>query len=176
MLYRIDALATPVKFPKWSDAAEKATTPAKLLELLNTKTPLRHVLTPDFFMCIQAVEAKHLPTRYLASLGSPPSDDYSLQMQNYAEDLLASVDRFVKDYLDAMGDDVDAEQCIILEDLHNKVEWAYRSGFISAQDWCFQTTFPLLTPTVIKSLSDSVLNLNSAITEVRLRICLSAGT
>ena len=174
LLDRIDAFATPVTFPKWSDEAEKATTPAKLLKLLKTRKPLRHVLTSDFFMCVQAVEAKHLPTRYLASLGSPPSDEYTLQMENYAEDLLASVDQFVNDYLDAMGDDIEAEQRIVLEDLHNKVVWAYRSGFISAQDWCFQTTFPLLTPTIIKALSDGVLSLNSAITEVHCCVFGSA--
>lgn len=171
MLDRIDAFATPVTLPKWSEEVEAGTDSEELWQLLKSKQPLRHVLTPDFFLCVQAVEAAHFPTSFLASLGSPPSDDYQIHLGNYTEALLASVDRFVKDYLGAMGNNIASEHSIILKDLHNKIVWAYRSGVWNSSDWCHHMSFPLITPTVIKALSDGVYSITDALTEVRFCFC-----
>jgi hypothetical protein len=163
----IDAFATPVTLPEWSEELADITTSEELWDMLNTKKPLRDVLTPDFFVCVQAVETKHFPTRFLAYLGSTPSEEYTLALQSYTDDLLDSVKRFVRDYLEAMGEDITPEQKIILEDLRNKLCWALRSGTLAAQGWCYQDKWPLITPTVISAVSDGVLGLLGAITEVR---------
>ena len=154
-------------FPKWTPGASLSAPAVK--DLLHNVQPIRAMFSTSLTLALSVAHAETLGTLFeLPVKGQPVSDAYSVAFANYRDRVRNIMSSFATAYRAIKGDDLPADEAIVLDDLLNKLAWRWNSDIFFPDTVLDHRFSPVLTPKHFLSVHQQIAKDINAWTEVRL--------